>query len=204
MKIPESFYLRSDVVKIARDLLGKFLITKKDGILSGGIITETEAYNGIVDRASHAFGGRRTNRTEIMFGIGGTAYVYLCYGIHSLFNVVTNKPGIPHAVLIRAVYPVEGIHEMQIRRRRPATSLSELCLGPGTVSQALGIHYSDSGKSLMQNEIWIEDRKLKIPSPKILSGPRIGVDYAGKDALLPYRFRVLHNYFSNEVLIRQL
>lgn len=190
MKLPLSFYRRTDVVRIAKELLGKYLFTSIDGIFTGGIITETEAYNGIIDRASHAYGGRRTTRTEIMYGDGGIAYVYLCYGIHSLFNVVTNKKETPHAVLIRSIKPVEGIDQMRIRRRRPGISDSELCLGPGTVSQALGIHYSDTGKSLIGNEIWIEDRKLKIPDSKIICGPRIGVDYAGKDALLPYRFTV--------------
>jgi DNA-3-methyladenine glycosylase len=132
-----------------------------------------------------------------MYSDGGTAYVYLCYGIHSLFNVVTNKKNVPHAVLIRAIYPVAGIEHMISRRRRPKSGIEELCIGPGTVSQALGIHYSDTGKSLLEDEIWIEDRKLKIPDNKIIIGPRVGVDYAGKDALLPYRFRILHNYFSN-------
>jgi len=196
MKLPLSFYLRKDVVKISRELLGKYLFTNIDGIFTGGIITETEAYNGEVDRASHAFGGRRTNRTEIMYGEGGHAYVYLCYGIHSLFNVVTNKNGIPHAVLVRAIYPVEGMDQMRIRRKRSKASDAELCIGPGTVSQALGIHFKDSGKSLLENEIWIEDKGLKIPAKEIIVGPRIGVDYAGKDALLPYRFRVLHSYFT--------
>src|SRR6185436_18626958 len=107
-------------------LLGKYLFTNFDGIFTGGIITETEAYNGVVDRASHAFGGRRTARTETMYGEGGTAYVYLCYGIHSLFNVVTNKKNDPHAVLIRAIYPTEGIDQMRIRRRRPKSPDEEL------------------------------------------------------------------------------
>lgn len=197
MKLPLSFYQGDDVVKIARELLGKYLYTFIDGIYTGGIITETEAYNGESDKASHAYGGRRTARTEIMYAGGGKAYVYLCYGIHSLFNVVTNRKGIPHAVLVRALYPVEGIDKIISRRRRPNSPLAELCIGPGTVSQALGIHYSHTGRSLTGNEIWIEDRKLKIPMTKIITGPRVGVDYAGKDALLPYRFRVLHTMFEN-------
>jgi DNA-3-methyladenine glycosylase len=204
VKIPLSFYLRKDVVRISRELLGKFLYTNIDGIFTGGIITETEAYNGEVDRASHAFGGRRTNRTEIMYGPGGHAYVYLCYGIHSLFNIVTNQKNIPHAVLVRAIYPVEGVEQMRIRRRRPKSSDAELCIGPGTVSQALGIHFSDTGKSLLENEIWLEDKGIKIPAKEVLVGPRIGVDYAGKDALLPYRFRILHNYFQKNGILNQL
>jgi DNA-3-methyladenine glycosylase len=191
-KLPLSFYSRQDVVKIARELLGKTLFTNFDGIFTGGIITETEAYNGIIDRASHAYGGRLTERTKIMFGEPGHAYVYLCYGIHSLFNVVTNKAGTPHAVLIRALYPVEGIDYM-IRRRKKTFSASELCTGPGTVSQALGIHFSHTGLNLLDNKIWIEKSDIRIPASKVITGPRIGVGYAGKDALLPYRFRILHS-----------
>jgi len=193
MKLPISFYRRDDVVKLSREFLGKVLYSRKDGVVTAGIITETEAYDGITDKASHAFGGRRTSRTEIMFAPGGLAYVYLCYGIHSLFNIVTGKTDTPQAILVRAVYPVVGEETMRIRRRRPRSSSAELCIGPGTVTQALGIHYSDSGLDLRGNEIWIEDKKIKIPPSTILIGPRVGVDYAGKDALLPYRFRVLHH-----------
>ena len=195
MKLSLDFYLCNDVVKIARELLGKIVYSFVDGKTTAGIITETEAYNGEIDRASHAFGGSRTARTEIMYKDGGISYVYLCYGIHSLFNVVTNKENIPHAVLIRAIYPVVNFKEMQKRRVNIKSPKEKLCIGPGTVSQALGIHYSHSGKSLLSKEIWIEDRGIKIPAHKIISGPRIGVDYAGKDALLPYRFRVLDNGF---------
>jgi DNA-3-methyladenine glycosylase len=195
-KLTSGFYVRDNVVKIARELLGKYLVSFIDQNYCSGIITETEAYNGVSDRASHAFGGRRTQRTEIMFGEGGTAYVYLCYGIHSLFNVVTNKRDTPHAVLIRALYPAEGIELMLTRRKSKKLRIEELCIGPGTVTQAMGIHYSHTGKKLTGKEIWIEDRNLKIPPSKIEAGPRIGVDYAGKDALLPYRFRILHSYIS--------
>ena len=104
-KLTLSFYQRSDVVQIAKELLGKILVTRWDGIETSGRIVEVEAYNGIVDKASHAAGGRRTNRNEVMYGEGGVSYVYLCYGIHHLFNVVTNRPGTPHAILIRALNP---------------------------------------------------------------------------------------------------
>jgi DNA-3-methyladenine glycosylase len=197
MKLKASFYQRDNVVKIARELIGKVLFTNFDGIFTAGIITETEAYNGIIDKASHAYGDRRTQRTEIMYGSGGTAYVYLCYGIHSLFNVVTNKKDIPHAVLIRAIYPVEGFDQMRKRRKNLNADKSSIAIGPGTVSQALGIHFSKSGTSLTGNEIWIEDKGIKIPPSKIIAGPRIGVGYAKEDAELPYRFRVLHSYFAN-------
>lgn len=192
MKLPLSFYERTDVVSIAKELIGKFLFTSINGKLTGGIITETEAYKGEIDKASHAFGGRRTARTEIMYGEPGCAYVYLCYGIHSLFNIVTNKKGIPHAILIRAIYPTVGIEEIIIRRKIKSTKITSLCVGPGTVSLAMGIHYSDSGISLLENKIWLEDREFKIPKGMMTSGPRIGVDYAGTDALLPYRFKVTH------------
>ena len=139
MKLTRFFYTRTDVVLIAKELLGKYLFTNFDGIFTGGIITETEAYNGVIDRASHAFGERRTARTEIMYSEGGTAYVYLCYGIHSLFNVVTNKKNNPHAVLIRAIHPTHGIEHM-LRRRKMPRFKKNLSDGPGKVSEALGIH----------------------------------------------------------------
>jgi DNA-3-methyladenine glycosylase len=187
MRLGKSFYQRDDVVKISRELLGKYLFTKFDGQLTGGIITETEAYAGEIDRASHAHGGRRTARTEIMYMEGGRAYVYLCYGIHSLFNVVTNKKDIPHAILIRAIKPTHGIPVM-LKRRKMTKVKKNLTAGPGTVSEALGIHYSDTGTSLLGNKIWIEDRGLKVDKAKIISGNRVGVEYAGEDAHLPYRF----------------
>jgi DNA-3-methyladenine glycosylase len=189
MKLPHSFYNRPDVVLIAKELLGKYLFTRFDGKLTGGIITETEAYNGVIDRASHAFGGRRTARTEIMFAKAGTAYVYLCYGIHSLFNVVTNEKEIPHAVLVRAIHPTHGINEM-LKRRRMSEVKKNLSAGPGTVAEALGIHYSHSGLSLSGNKIWIEDRGITVNKKEIRASKRIGVDYAGEDANLPYRFEI--------------
>ena len=112
--------------------------------------------------------------------------------------MVTNRKDTPHAVLIRAIYPLQGIEHMRVRRRRPESPDDELCIEPGTVSQALSIHFSDSGKNLSGKEIWIEDRDIKISSNKIITGPRVGVDYAGDDALLPLRFRVLHNYFAKK------
>src|SRR3954469_4711741 len=110
-KLPLSFYLRKDVVKISKELLGKVLVTNWRGELTSGRIVETEAYEGEIDKASHAFKGR-TARTEVIFGEGGRAYVYLCYGIHQMFNIVTNRNDIPHAILIRAVEPIQGIDIM--------------------------------------------------------------------------------------------
>lgn len=194
MKLPPEFYVRSNVVKIARELLGKVLVTNFDGLYTSGIISETEAYNGIPDRASHAFGGRRTSRTEIMFREGGVAYVYLCYGIHSLFNVVTGLRDHPHAVLVRGIIPLEGKEIMEKRRKRPAGTKG-FSSGPGTVSQALGIHYSHTGESLRGKKIWMEDRGFRVKKEDYAITPRIGVDYAGEDALLPYRFVLTNRPF---------
>ncbi len=193
MKLPLSFYQRDDVVLISRELLGKFLVTNTNGVITSGIITETEAYAGVTDKASHAYGGRRTARTETMFAAGGLAYVYLCYGIHHLFNVVTNKEDIPHAVLIRAVQPVDGMATI-LRRRGMKEPKKNISAGPGTVSQALGIQVRSNGLSLTGNKIWIEDRSLIIKQSDIITGRRIGVDYAGKDAKLPYRFLIKTNF----------
>ena len=187
MKIGKLFYLRDDVVLIARELLGKYLFTNFDGKLTGGIITETEAYAGITDKASHAYNNTRTKRTEIMFREGGIAYIYLCYGIYSLFNIVTNIENIPHAVLIRSIYPTDGIEFIQERIKKKSV-LTELTNGPGKVSKALGIHYSHSGVDLSENEIWLEDRGIKVEGKDIIVSLRIGVNYADEDALLPYRF----------------
>jgi DNA-3-methyladenine glycosylase len=186
-KLKKDFYLNEDVVEVSRLLLGKKLCTFIDGQYTDGIITETEAYNGVVDKASHAFGSRHTSRTEVMYREGGIAYIYLCYGIYSLFNVVTNKKGIPNAVLVRAIKPVEGIEIMQQRRKKINID-KKFTGGPGTLSQALGLHYSQTGTSLSSNNIWLEETGI-VPSKKeIITGPRIGVDYAGEDAKLPYRF----------------
>jgi DNA-3-methyladenine glycosylase len=187
MKIPGSFYQRDDVVKIASELLGKYLFTCVNGELTGGLIIETEAYAGVTDRASHAWNGRRTARTEVMYDEGGVAYIYLCYGIHSLFNIVTNKKGIPHAVLIRGIYPTHGLNAMfyRIGGERP---LEAIGTGPGRVSKILGLHFSLSGTSLIGNEIWLEDRGLHINHEDVRVSPRVGVEYAKEDASLPYRF----------------
>jgi DNA-3-methyladenine glycosylase len=191
-KLSKEFYQRKDVVKIARELLGKILVTNFDNIVSAGRIVETEAYNGAVDKASHAFGNRRTNRTEVMFGEGGVAYVYLCYGIHHLFNVVTNVKDIPHAVLIRAIEPITGVEDMLLRTGKKILD-NTLTRGPGNVSKALGIYTRHTGLSLLGDEIFIADDSFKLKPSEVAATPRIGVDYAGADALLPYRFIVKGN-----------
>lgn len=186
MILPQSFYRNEDVVETAKLLLGKMLFTKIHGSTTAGIITETEAYNGAVDRACHAFNNRRTARTEVMFSEGGVAYVYLCYGIHSLFNVVTGAAGNPQAVLIRSIKPTINPAVMQ---KRTSRKISSALHGPGLVSKALGIHYQNSGTTLLAaQKIWIEDHGIFIPETQIKTTSRIGVHYAGKDALLPYRF----------------
>lgn len=190
MKLQRAFYARDDVVEISRDLIGKVLCTRIRGVLTSAIITETEAYAGPADRASHAYGGRRTKRTEPMFGPAGTAYVYLCYGIHHLFNVVTGAVDTPHAVLIRAGRPLAGEHLMR-RRRGPAVTDRTLLAGPGSLAKGLGIRTRHSGASLLDELIWIEDRGFRFDGAAITVGPRVGVDYAGADAHRPYRFRLL-------------
>lgn len=194
MKLNSAFYRRNDVVQISRDLIGKVLCTNLAGHTTRAIITETEAYAGVNDRASHAYGGRRTKRTEPMFGSGGIAYVYLCYGIHHLFNVVTGSVDTPHAVLIRAGQPLQGTATM-LERRDKSKREKSLLAGPGSLAKAMGITTTLSGHSLLEKLIWIEDQQIVIDQSAVSSGPRIGVDYAGDDALLPYRFEV-----SGEVL----
>jgi len=188
-KLPETFYTRKDVVKISKELLGKVLCTYIDGNLTEAVIVETEAYAGVTDKASHAYGGRRTKRTEVMFWQGGHAYIYLCYGMYSLFNVVTNTEGTPHAVLIRGAVPLTGI-DIMLQRTGKQKADKNLLIGPGKLAMALGLHFSLTGTPLSGNVVWIEDRGIKIPAKAIVSTPRIGVDYAGEDALLPYRFVV--------------
>lgn len=191
MKLPLNFYLRNDVVEVSRELLGKVLCSSQNDQITKAVITETEAYAGITDKASHAYGGRRTDRTEPMFGQGGTAYVYLCYGIHHLFNVVVGDVDVPHAILIRAAKPLEGVDVMRQRLKKPGSG--KLCLaGPGTLSQALGIKTELTGTSLLEDRIWIEDQQISVRLQDITVGPRIGIDYAEEDAVRPYRFRILY------------
>ena len=185
--LPPSYYQTPDVVALARDLLGKYLFTKVDGQLAGGIITETEAYKGVGDRACHSYGGRRTARNEMMYHTGGVAYVYFCYGMHSMFNVISNVEDEPEAVLVRAIFPTHG-EELMLQRLGKSRISSALTNGPGKLTKALGITRELNGISLQSDELWIEDRNLHIPDEQVLITPRIGVDYAGGDASLPYRF----------------
>jgi len=188
--LTRDFYLRNDVVQIAKDLLGKILITKFDGIYTAGRIVETEAYAGIIDKASHAYNNRRTSRTEVMFGKGGTSYVYLCYGIHHLFNVVCNTENNPDAVLIRGIEPVEGMDAMR-KRSDKKTSDTSLGRGPGNASKALGIFTKHSGLDLQSKELFLADDGTT--AFDIAVSKRIGVDYAAEHAAWLYRFFINGN-----------
>jgi DNA-3-methyladenine glycosylase len=188
-RLKRSFFLYPDVVEVSRRLLGKHLFTRTGGRLTGGVIVETEAYAGPSDRASHAFGNRRTPRNRVMYSRGGVAYVYLCYGIHPLFNIVTNEQDIPHAVLIRAIEPTHGVDVMLDRRKKQALDRT-LAGGPGALTGALGIRCGHNGVSLLGREIWLEDRGVSVAPEAVLAGPRVGVAYAGADAKRPWRFRL--------------
>lgn len=191
MKLSKSFYQRSDVTRIARELIGKLLFTNIEGVICGGRIVETEAYSW-KERGSHAFNKRKSERNAIMFESGGFAYVYFCYGLHHMFNVVTNKKDNAEAVLIRALEPVVGLEEMKTRRGT-LRSPFQLTAGPGKLTKALGIDRKLNGKLLLDDEVWIEDDGGKVSKNAIVSSPRIGIDYAGEDALLPWRFYLLEN-----------
>lgn len=186
-RLPLDFYRNDNVCAIAQQLIGKVLVTYFEDILTAGRIVETEAYNGVIDKASHAYGGRLTNRTAVMYKTGGIAYVYLCYGIHHLFNVVTNEASIPHAVLIRGIEPVYGIDQMLHRLKKMKFDHS-IGRGPGNVSKAMDIKVGHTGISLLESSLFISDDGWKTPKRNILATPRIGVDYAEEDASLPYRF----------------
>ncbi len=197
MKLDVGFYRVKEVLSIARNLLGKYLFTNINGEISGGFIVETEAYNGITDKASHAYGNRKTNRTQTMYETGGIAYVYLCYGIHEMLNVVTSVEGEPHAVLIRAINPTEGI-DLMLERRKMASLKNNLTAGPGSVAKALGISRKMNTFSFQSEEIWIEDCGLVLPEEQIAAVPRVGVAYAKEDALLPYRFYIKGNPYVSK------
>lgn len=197
MKLPEKFYQREDVLQVSRELLGKYLFTRINGAVTGGMIVETEAYRGPEDRASHAWNGRLTNRTRVMYAPGGLAYVYLCYGIHYLFNVVTSVQDVPHAVLVRAIEPTEGIGT-QLERRKMTVLQPRITAGPGALCMALGIDRELNGASLLSDSIWIEERGTVIESKDIKTGPRVGVAYAGEHALRPWRFSIRENKFVSK------
>jgi DNA-3-methyladenine glycosylase len=192
-KLPREFYTRPNVLTVSREVLGKLLVVPaEDGTRVSGVIVETEAYRGPKDRASHAYGGRRTNRTETMYQIGGIAYVYFVYGMYNQFNVVTNVVDVPHAILVRALQPVEGIEIM--RQRRHGHSEKNLTNGPGKLCIALGIDRQLDKADLLGDRVWLEERE-KISNRRIATGPRIGIDYAEEWVDKPWRFWIRDNPF---------
>jgi DNA-3-methyladenine glycosylase len=193
--IPKDFFLNDSVNYLAQKLIGMELITNFYNQKTSGIIAETEAYAGISDKASHAYGGKLTKRTETMYKGGGTCYVYLCYGIHPLFNIVTNIEGIPHAILIRAIEPLVGLDTMKERRKFPKNSV-QLGNGPGILTKSLGINIKHNGLIINQSEIQIAQNEI-YSNLEIIASPRIGAHYAKEDALLPYRYRLKGNPFCS-------
>lgn len=192
-KLPREFYLRSDVLIIARDLLGKLLVVPgPKGKRVSGKIVEVEAYRGPEDRASHAYGGRRTKRTETMYRAGGAAYVYFVYGMYFQFNVVSGVEDVPHAILVRALEPVEGIEIM--RERRHSHSDLNLTSGPGKLCIAMGIDRELNGADLLGERVWLEEFE-KISPRRIGRGPRIGIDYAEQWIDKPWRFWTKDNKY---------
>ncbi|MBF4505335.1 DNA-3-methyladenine glycosylase [Flavobacterium sp. JLP] len=196
-KLQLSYFLNNDVIFLAKDLLGKVLFTQIDGKITAGVIVETEAYFGVQDKASHAYGGRRTDRTETLYSQGGISYVYLCYGIHHLFNIVSSVEGEPHAVLIRAIEPLIGKNIMELRRNMSADKAA-ISSGPGSAAKALGIDRSFNRKDLNGDEIWVEDHGLRYADNEITAVPRVGVAYAQEDALLPWRFFIKGNKYVSK------
>jgi DNA-3-methyladenine glycosylase len=191
LKLPRDFYTRPNVLTVARDLLGKLLVVPaRDSTRVSGLIVEAEAYRGPLDRAAHSYGGRRTKRTETMYGIGGTAYVFFVYGMYNQFNVVTNAKDIPHAILIRALEPVEGIELMRKRRQRHGDH--NLTNGPGKLCIAMGIDRKLDAADLLGNRVWLEEG-IGVKRANIASGPRIGIDYAEEWKDKPWRFWIRNN-----------
>lgn len=195
MKVRHSFYTQTDTEQVARDMLGMWLVHDGEDGLTAGRIVETEAYCGGEDRGCHAFGMKRTPRTEVMFREGGVAYIYLCYGIHQMFNVVTHREGEPHAILVRALEPTEGLDLM--RERRQTDTLTDLCSGPGKLGKAMGFHTSQTGTSLLGNRIWLEGEPGQV-SRNIVEGPRVGMHFDGFYCTVPWNFRVAGSPFVSQ------
>lgn len=185
-RMSKSFFQRPTLV-VARDLLGKYLVVKRGRMVLSGKIVETEAYRGEDDRACHASKGR-TPRTEILYAEAGTIYVYLIYGMYHCVNIVMEEKDFPSAVLLRAVEPIEGIHIMEKRRKtKHGTALAS---GPGKLCDAFGITKRMNGKTVFGDTAWIEDRGEAVRRNDIVPVPRVGVDYAGACARLPWRFYI--------------
>jgi len=196
--LDHSFYQRPDVLHISKDLLGKYLFTEIDGKVAGGKIVETEAYAHQGDQATQMHLNRRTTHTEVMYRPGGVAYVYTVYRVHRMFNIITNEEGKPDAVLVRAIEPTVGIEAMQ-QRRNLAEISSRLTAGPGMLTQALNITPDHYGLDITTGKvIWMEDRGEEVSEDKIITSPRVGIDYAGEDASLLWRFRIKDNPWTSK------
>jgi len=194
-KLPRKFYSRTDTVQIARELLGKLLVVPdENGRRVSGMIVETEAYLGVEDRGAHSYGGRRTARNEVMYGLAGHVYVFFVYGMYYQFNAVTGPIDHPHAILVRGVEPVEGIETMRERRGSKAKKDRDLTSGPGKLAIAMAIDRSLNGADLLGERCWLEQYR-GIPDDEVAAGPRIGIDYAGEDALRPWRFWLKGNEY---------
>ncbi len=192
-KLSREFYTRADTLQIARDLLGKTLVVPTEtGERVSAMIVETEAYLGIEDKAAHSYNNRRTKRTETMFAVGGTVYIFFIYGMYFQFNVVVGKIGTPHAILVRAAAPVENVEIMRVRRG--AMKDANLTSGPGKLCIALGINKTFNNEDLRGKRVWLE-RGAKISPGEIAFGKRIGIDYAEEYAEKPWRFWVKDNLF---------
>lgn len=196
MKLNKTFYTREDTLLIAKELLGKYVYTNFDGIITGGMIVETEAYIGPHDAGSHAFNNKRTTKNETMYAEGGVTYMYICYGIHDMLNVVTGPLNSSHAVLIRAIEPSEGIEMMQLRRGNKP--LKKLASGPGSLAKALGLKKEHNAHNLSSEEIWIEDKGMIIPYENILSTGRVGLGCKEPYLTIPWRFIVKGSPFVSK------
>lgn len=184
-RLPRSFYLQ-DSRTVARELIGKVLARRVGNAVLAGRIVETEAYAGACDAASHAYRNRRTDRTDILFGAGGYAYVFLIYGLHACMNVVAGEENCGEGVLLRALEPLRGIEIM--RRARGCADPCRLCAGPGNLTRAMGITTADYGLDLCGDTLYIEDDGFLAPPALVKTSPRIRVEYADEDGLLPWRF----------------
>ncbi|WP_423149610.1 DNA-3-methyladenine glycosylase [Rubrolithibacter danxiaensis] len=197
MKLSQEYYQQEDVVFIAEDLLGKQLFTYIDGELTGGTIVETEAYKGPEDRGSHAWNNKRTPRNEMMYAAGGVVYMYICYGIHDMLNIVTGKENTSHAILIRAMQPAVGV-ELMRQRRALFNNDERLCQGPGALAKALGLSKKQNGCSLSGEEVWIEEVGNKITPDQIIRSPRVGMNFEGPYKSIPWRFYIKRNKFVSK------
>lgn len=196
--LPFSYYQSEDVIHLAQDLLGKIICTRIDGLQVCAKIVETEAYKAPEDKASHAYGNKNTPRTSTMFLPGGVSYIYLCYGIHHLFNVVTAKEGTAHAILIRAVEPIDGIDVMLSRRGMNKPS-PQLLNGPGKWTEALGLDRAHNSVALYDHNSAVKIfNNTGIDTDNIICSERVGVAYAKECALWPWRFRIKDNLWTSK------